>query len=110
MSRAESGWQRLIGIVGGLGPHAHVDFERRLLAEVPAASGDQDYPPWLVSSLPATPDRTEHLLGQGPSPVPLLVRSLERLAAGQADFAVIACITAHAFLPEIGPQVRLPIL
>jgi aspartate racemase len=105
----ERRWPRVIGVVGGLGPHAHVDFERRLLAAVPAPSGDQDYPEWVISSIPATPDRTEHLLGQGPSPVPLLVRSLERLA-GHADFAVIACITAHAFLHEVGPQVRLPIL
>ena len=109
MSGAERRWQREIGIVGGLGPHAHVDFERRLLAAVPAPSGDQDYPEWVVSSIPATPDRTECLLGQGPSPVPLLVRSLERLA-GCADFAVITCITAHAFLDEVRPQVRLPIL
>jgi len=110
MSEVERPSRRVIGIVGGLGPYAHVDFERRLLAAVPAASRDQDYPDWLVSSIPATPDRTEHLLGQGPSPVPLLVQSLERLAAGGADFAVITCITAHAFLDKVRPQVRLPIL
>src|SRR5262249_2202712 len=37
------------------------------------------------------------------------VRSLTRLA-GHADFAVIACITAHAFLDEVRQQVDLPIL
>jgi aspartate racemase len=109
MSGGERRWRRVIGIVGGLGPHAHVDFERRLLDAVSTPAGDQDYPEWLVSSIPATPDRTECLLGQGPSPVPLLVRSLERLA-GHADFAVLACITAHAFLDEVRSQVRLPIL
>jgi aspartate racemase len=108
MNMATSG-QRVIGIVGGLGPHAHVDFERRLLAAVPAASHDQDYPEWIVSSIPRTPDRTRFLVGEGPSPVPLLVESVKRLE-GRAHFAVIACITAHAFLDEIRPQVRLPIL
>jgi aspartate racemase len=102
-------WQRTIGIVGGLGPHAHVELERRLLAAVEAPVGDQDYPEWVVSSIPATPDRTEALLGGGPSPVSSLVRSLKRLE-GEADFAIIACITAHAFLDEVKSRIRLPIL
>lgn len=109
VSGGEDRWKRVIGIVGGMGPHAHVDFERQILAAVPAGSGDQDYPEWVVSSIPGTPDRTEYLLGQGPSPVPQLLRSLGRLV-GHADFAVIACITAHVFLDEVAPQAGLPIL
>ncbi|MCP4654515.1 MAG: amino acid racemase [bacterium] len=109
-ARRPSAWMRVIGIVGGLGPYAHLELERRLLAAVKEADGDQSYPPWLVSSIPETPDRTAALLGTGPSPVPWLIRSLERLEAGGADFAVIACNTAYAFLDEIAPQVRLPIL
>jgi aspartate racemase len=102
-------WPRVIGIVGGLGPYAHVELERRLLAAVADPASDQDYPEWVVSSIPGTPDRTAALLGRGPSPVPALVESLARLA-GRADFAVIACITAHAFLDEVRREVRLPIL
>jgi aspartate racemase len=41
--------------------------------------------------------------------MPWLLRSFERLASC-ADFAVLTCITAHAFLDEIRAQVRLPIL
>jgi aspartate racemase len=104
-----SPWQRVIGIVGGLGPHAHIELERRLLAAVAEPSGDQSYPEWVVSSIPQTPDRTAALLAGGPSPVPAIVRSLERLAAC-ADFAVMACMTAHAFLDEARAQVRLPVL
>jgi aspartate racemase len=106
-------WQRVIGIVGGLGVHAHVELERRLLAvvaETAAPRHDQDYPEWVVSSIPGTPDRTAALLGGGPSPVPELVRSLERLAAAGADFALIACLSAYAFLDELRARVRLPIL
>lgn len=103
-------WQRVIGIVGGLGPHAHIELERRLLAAVAEAGGDQDYPEWVVSSIPQTPDRTLALLEGGPSPVPLMVRSLERLDAAGCKFALIACVTAHAFLDEARAQVRLPIL
>ena len=101
--------QRVIGIAGGMGPHAHIEFERRLLAAVENPLSDQDYPEWVVSSVPYTPDRTLALLENGPSPLPCLIRSLERLASC-ADFAVLTCITAHAFLDEIRAQVRLPIL
>jgi aspartate racemase len=100
---------RVIGIVGGMGPHAHIELERRLLAAVPHAGSDQEYPEWVVSSMPQTPDRTLALLSDGESPVPCLVRSLERLAAC-ADFAVIACLTAHAFLDEIRSRTGFPIL
>lgn len=100
---------RVIGIAGGMGPHAHVEFERRLLAAVPHPSSDQEYPEWVVSSMPQTPDRTLALLAGGESPLPWLVRSLERLAAC-ADFAVITCLTAHVFLDEIRGRVGLPIL
>lgn len=99
----------MIGIAGGMGPHAHIEFERRLLAAVPHPGSDQEYPEWVVSSVPSTPDRTAALLDGGASPVPWLLRSLERLDAS-ADFAVLTCLTAHAFLDEIRARIDLPIL
>ena len=96
------------GIVGGLGPHAHIWLEQRLLqrtAERFGVTGDGDYPEWIVSSMPQTPDRTAAIAGpgggQGPSPLPWLVRSLRRLRNGGADFAAIACNTAHVFFPAM---------
>jgi len=95
--------------VGGLGPHAHLTLEREILRAVHWARRDQDYPPWVLVSRPQTPDRTAALLGSGSSPGPFLVAALRALAE-QADFAVLACITAHAFLQEIRSQVAIPIL
>lgn len=102
-------WQRVIGIAGGMGPYAHLEFERRLLLAIEQPTSDQDYPEWVVSSVPQTPDRTAALVEGGASPVPLLLRSFERLSRC-ADFGILTCITAHAFLEEVGTQVRLPIL
>lgn len=105
-------WKHVIGIVGGLGPHAHVEFETLLLSATETALGrpalDQDYPPWVLSSLPATPDRTRAILEGTESPVDALVRSADRLEG--ADFAVIPCNTAHAFLDEVRPRVSIPFL
>lgn len=105
-------WQRTIGILGGLGPHAHLEFERLLLERAAESLGrpaaDQDYPPWVLCSVPDTPDRTLALLNLGESP-------LERLAAGAralgaADFIVIPCNAAHAFLPALRRLVARPFL
>ena len=105
-------WKHTIGIIGGLGPHAHVEFETLLLSSSEKALGgvalDQDYPSWVLSSVPMTPDRTAALLKGGASPVDALVRSAERLT--EADFAVIPCNTAHAFLSGIRARVAIPIL
>lgn len=106
---ADPRWPRTIGIVGGMGPHAHIAFEAQLLASVVDADGDQDYPPWILSSLPATPDRTAAILEGRESPLPWLVASLENLR-GRADFAVVACNTAHHFLDEAGRRVGIPVL
>lgn len=103
-------WQQVIGILGGLGPHAHLEFERRLLAGLGKVEGDQDYPDWLLASISSTPDRTRALVAGGPSPVDAMVGGLERLERGGAGFAAIACMTAHAFLPELRRRVALPIL
>lgn len=114
MSHASSppAWEHVIGIIGGLGPYAHVEFETLLLGATATAIGraptDQDYPSWVLSSLPRTPDRTNALLANGASPVDALVRSAARLT--EADFAVIPCNTAHAFLPDVRRRVALPIL
>jgi aspartate racemase len=111
-------WRYVIGIVGGMGPLAHIEFERQLLVATRKRLGrspvDQDFPEWIASSIPETPDRTEALLGQGPSPVPWLERSVRRLCdksqAGGADFAVITCNTAHAFLEEVRRRACVPLL
>ena len=105
-------WERVIGILGGLGPHAHLEFEALLLDTVQRSLGrpakDQDYPPWVLSSMPTTPDRTAALLEGTESPVPALVRGARRLAG--ADFAVMPCNCAHAFLKDVRPQVSIPFI
>ena len=108
MSAPARAWKRVIGIVGGLGPHAHLALERAILDEV-AAAADQDYPEWILTSMPQTPDRTEAILHGGDSPVPTLIEAIRRLSA-TAHFAIVPCVTAHHFLPEVRRQVAFPML
>lgn len=102
-----------IGIAGGLGPYAHLDFERKLLDAAKTlvnANSDQTYPEWILSSLPQTPDRTQAIQGNAPDPTPYLLRSLQRLKAAGAAFAAMPCNTAHCYLPQLRKAIDLPIL
>jgi len=106
-------WKRVIGIVGGLGPYAHLEFERLILAETEKRLGraarDQDYPDWVVVSVPGTPDRTLAMREQAPDPVPNLTRAVKMLGEA-ADFAIVACNSAHAFLEEVRLRTQVPVL
>lgn len=100
----------LPGILGGLGPLAHIEFEKRLLHHSVrrGACRDQDHPDWVLLSAASTPDRTQRLLNQGQDCVPSLVRSARTLAMMGADFLVVTCNTAHAFYPAVQPHIDIP--
>lgn len=101
---------KLPGILGGLGPLAHIEFEQRLLRHSArrGAQCDQDHPNWLVLSAASTPDRTKTLLGTGPDCVPYLVRSAHQLTTMGADFLVVTCNTAHGFYHTVQAQMDIP--
>ncbi|MGH9389875.1 MAG: aspartate/glutamate racemase family protein, partial [Vicinamibacteria bacterium] len=105
-------WKHVIGILGSLGPHAHIEFESLLLDATGKALGrpplDQDYPSWVVSSMPGVPDRTRALLEGSESPVDAMVKSASRLS--EAAFAVIPCNSAHAFFNEVRRRAQIPFL
>ncbi|MDV3348214.1 aspartate/glutamate racemase family protein [Leptolyngbyaceae cyanobacterium CCMR0082] len=101
---------KLPGILGGLGPLAHIEFEQRLLHHS-ARRGtqcDQEHPNWLLLSAASTPDRTQSLTGTGPDCVPYLVRSACLLEAMGAGFLVVTCNTAHGFYHTVQAQLDIP--
>lgn len=101
--------ERVIGVLGGMGPEATLGFYQRLMSITPAHR-DQDHVRVIIDSNPKIPDRTAALLGEGESPAPMMIRSIEALERAGADFAVIPCVSAHAFLEEVRRSVRIPIL
>ena len=98
-----------LGILGGMGPLAGAYFYLRLAA-ITDAEGDSGHPSVLLVSDNGIPDRTAHLVGEGPSPVAALLRSLALLEAWGADVIAIPCNTAHAYLPEIQGAINARIL
>lgn len=100
---------RIVGIVGGMGPAATVELYRRLTEAVPARI-DQDHPRVIIDSHARIPDRTLALMGGGEDPVPYLLDSIRRLEGAGADVLIMPCNTAHAYLKVLQDTACSPIL
>jgi aspartate racemase len=98
-----------VGVVGGVGPAATVDFVKKIVSSTPAAR-DQDHIKLVVEQNPQIPDRTENLLGQGADPTISLYATCKKLESSGADLIAIPCNTAHAFVERIQPYLGVPIL
>jgi aspartate racemase len=61
--------KKTIGVLGGMGPEASAYFYGLLIKHTRAAR-DQEHIPIIIWSDPRVPDRTEAILGKGPSPLP----------------------------------------
>lgn len=100
---------KTVGVIGGMGPAATLEFQARLLAATPAAR-DQDHLRVLVDCNPKIPDRNTAIVGDGPSPGPVLAEMARGLERAGADFLVMPCNTAHAFVGDIRAAVAIPLL
>ncbi|WP_217181790.1 aspartate/glutamate racemase family protein [Streptomyces sp. AC495_CC817] len=90
----------LLGVLGGMGPLATARFYEALVAATPARS-DQDHIRTVIWSDPTIPDRSDAILGDGPSPLPAMTAGAARLRRMGADLLATPCNTAHRFLPEV---------
>jgi aspartate racemase len=98
-----------VGVVGGVGPLATVDFMSKVVRLTEAAR-DQDHIKMIVEQNPQIPDRTEHLLRNGTDPTIALFATCKRLEAAEADLIAIPCNTAHAFVDRMQTHLRIPVL
>lgn len=101
--------RRTIGILGGMGPLATADLYTKIIQATPAQT-DQEHLPVIIHADPSVPDRTAALLDGGEDPVPLLIRGAQNLARAGAEFVVIPCNTAHAFLGQVRAECPIPIV
>ncbi|VCU71400.1 Aspartate racemase [Pigmentiphaga humi] len=100
---------RLVGVLGGMGPLATVDFMQRLI-DLAGAGTDQQHIPAVVAQIPQIPDRVGAILSATESPLPQLTESLRRLERAGADLIVMPCNTAHYWYPELAAATDLPFL
>lgn len=109
MPQESNAHPHLLGVIGGMGPLATIDFLNDFY-NLSRAARDQDYLTCLVDMNTQIPDRTACLLGKGASPLPELLRSARRLTDAGADLLLMTCNTAHAFLPDLKKEIETPFL
>jgi aspartate racemase len=99
----------MLGILGGMGPMATVDFMTKVIRSTPA-SCDQEHVRMLVSSDTVIPDRTAAIVGYGADPFPAMKRALRWLELGGARIIAIPCNTAHHWHGALQAETDVPIL
>jgi aspartate racemase len=95
----------VLGVLGGMGPAATLDFLTKLQAFTPA-KGDQDHIRVLMDLNPKVPDR--NLLGSAAGAV--LAEMAGALAGAGAEVLAMPCNTAHAHADLIQRASGLPLI
>jgi aspartate racemase len=98
-----------VGVLGGMGPDATIDFMSKVIALTPAVT-DQDHIRMIVDHNPKVPNRQAAILGGGADPGADLAAMAVRLEKAGADFLVLVCNSAHAFLEPLRQATTIPLV
>jgi aspartate racemase len=101
--------EKIIGIIGGMGPEATLDLYRRIIENTPAKV-DQDHIHVIIDSNPKIPNRNLAIMSGGENPTDALCATARNLEKAGADFLIMPCNSAHMFLKEFKDCVNIPIL
>ncbi|MEN1759013.1 aspartate/glutamate racemase family protein [Anoxynatronum sibiricum] len=105
----QSNKEKIIGILGGMGPEATWDLFGRITRATPAEK-DSQHLHVIVDSNPKIPDRTKAILGEGPSPVDAMIATGKNLERAGADLILIPCMTAHYFIEQVQLSLTIPVV
>lgn len=99
----------LIGVLGGMGPSATVDFMAKIIQLTPATR-DQEHLPVIIANLPHVPDRSSAILGRGEDPLPALLRGIDMLNQAKVGVLAIPCNSSHHWYTEMAERSDAPII
>ncbi len=99
----------MLGVLGGMGPMATVDFLRKLVEATPAEQ-DADHLPVFAGFFPQIPDRTAAIQDGGESPLPAMLLGAQTLKNAGVELAVMPCNTAHHWYEELAQHSELNFL
>ena len=99
-----------VGVLGGMGPEATVDFMARVVALTGGVT-DQDHVRMLVDHNPRVPNRQAAIRsGDGKDVCAALAAMAVGLERAGADFLVMPCNSAHVFADAIREAVAIPLV
>ncbi|MBZ9883398.1 amino acid racemase [Mesorhizobium sp. CA10] len=96
----DDGIRPQLGIIGGLGPLASVDFYFKL-TRMTGALRDNEHVPSVILSVPQLPDRTEAILAGHDGPLAPLQAAVSTLNALGVSCIAMPCNTAHHWYEKL---------
>lgn len=99
-----------IGIIGGLGPEATVDYYKEIINAFKNGSGDLDYPEIIIYSV-----NMAHFIGlmrekKYEQAIAYISEKIEGLKQAGADFAAISANTPHQLFDELKERSGIPLI
>ncbi|PKM85383.1 MAG: aspartate racemase [Firmicutes bacterium HGW-Firmicutes-11] len=102
--------QKVLGVVGGMGPLATQLFYRRIIEKTDAVK-DQDHLDMILLNHASMPDRTEAILsGNTDDLYRLLLADILFLETSGVAAIAIPCNTSHLLVDQLQTETQIPIL
>jgi aspartate racemase len=101
--------RRLIGVLGGMGPLATIDFMQKVIEATPAER-DQDHVPMIVYCVPQIPDRVGAACAGTDEPLPAMLAGIRTLEQAGVEAIAIACNTAHAWYDQLAASAQIRVI
>lgn len=108
MSKKQVRKDFILGILGGMGPMAGVELQKKVISASPA-DFDQNHIKMVCFTNPQIKDRTK-AIRNGQNFSGGIIKSLNLMAKMNVSVGVIACNTAHASFEEIESQIKYPLI
>jgi len=101
--------EKVVGIMGGMGPYATVMFLKNIL-ELTDAKKDWDHIRTITDNNVKIPSRSRAILYNEESPLEKMIESCLQLQKYPVDIIVIPCNSACFWVSEIQRKVKIPII
>jgi len=99
--------EKIVGILGGMGPYATIDFFSRLVSMTPVQK-DWEHLRIIIDNNVKIPSRTRAILYNEASPAPGMIESINNLASINVDFVTVPCNSAHHFYDQVVEKIEIP--
>ena len=98
----------MIGILGGMGTQAGLDFCNKI-AVLNRGKSDQEYPKFILYNKSDTPKRPENLKKYH-NVLKELIKGCQLLQKNKCKFIVMPCNTAHYWQEDIQKRISIPLI
>ena len=102
--------ERILGIVGGIGPESTIDYYRRLVDGWHSRVGPDSHPPLIVNSIDGGPLIGPMVAGNLEPMRAAITIAVHQLAAAGAGLALIASVATHSVFDKVAPAAPVPML